>query len=110
MWWPGRHEASAGLAACVTLRRRLLTSEPRGLPRQRRLTGCSALGPLQPLWDRVPGSWGLVSPVVPPSPGATNVLIYLQHLIPGGAGLVPMFVLAQRMPCKHCPGQADYEV
>lgn len=22
---------------------------------------------------------------------------------------MPMFVLAQRMPCKHCSGQADFE-
>lgn len=39
----------AGLVACVTLCRHLLTSEPQGMPRQRRLAGPSAPGPRQPL-------------------------------------------------------------
>lgn len=44
------------------------------------------------------------------APAATKVLVYRQHLIPGGAGQVPMFVLAQRISCRHCPEEADREV
>lgn len=67
-------------------------------------------------WHLAPGPGGPCGPVTAPNsvfglcPRATKVLVYLQHLIPRGAGQVPMFALAQRMSCQHCPGQADHVI